>query len=96
MFVNIRVTEPRHFLLVQVHERNTLTMSDSVALGSTMKVESVQLTEGNVFSLNYEVRERKLVRYPRKSRSPCQKGKNLAFCCETFKMLCSFISRDQR
>ena len=83
MFVNIRVTEPRHFLLVQVHERNALTMSDSVALGSTMKVESVQLTEGKVFSLNYEVRERKLVRYPRKSRSPCKKGKNfvyLLFC----------------
>ena len=74
--MNLRLTDAaRDFLLTQVHERNALTMSDSVMLGSNIKVERIQLKDGEVSTVNYEVKEKKMTRYPKRSGSPCRKGK---------------------
>ena len=60
------------FIIVQVHERNSLTMSDSVMLGSSLKFITMDLKENEVESISFEVLSKKLVRYPRKSRPLCK------------------------
>ena len=61
-------------MLVQVHEKNSLTLSDSFLFGSTFKMLEINLSEGNVHNVAIEVLSEKLIVYPKKSREPCHHG----------------------
>ena len=75
-FADMRVQpgKRRGTILVQVHEKNALSLSDSILLGSTFKLHEINLKEGEVHNVAFELQAEKFVSYPRKSREPCLQG----------------------